>query len=447
MRWPRVGRRRRVRLARTVAVTVGVGALAAALVTDLGAHTRDRQERQALATAKHSLKKTQLDVGATTYARGLASSRLRGLQTSVATMVGNMAATQQVISNTNKTAYIQGLDLGILHTCLGGVGAAYQSIAAHNTNMATQEISAVSSSCLALDGGASGGIVYPFDFPDPFVLRVGGTYFAYATNSAEGNIQIITSTDLSHWTAVGNALPRLPRWAAPDATWAPSVRQMGNTFVLYYSAVVAGPGGGEQCISAATATRPQGPFTDNSSLPLECQASLGGSIDPFSFTDASGVSYLVWKSNGGAGQPATIWSEALNAAGTGLAGPGPTRLLVPTLPWEAGVVEAPDMVLEAEHYFLFFSGNNWNSDAYAVGMDTCNGPLGPCSPSTPQPILASGSGMAGPGGESVFADSTGQWWMAFDAWVPGAIAYPNSRALYLRRLTFSGGTAAVAPGG
>jgi beta-xylosidase len=442
-----VGRRRRVRLARTVAVTVGVGALAAALVTDVGAHTRNRQERQALVTATRALKKSQFDVGATTYARGLASGRLKGLQTSISTMVGDLAATQGVISNTNKAAYIQGLDLGILHTCLGGVGAAYQSIAAQNTNAATQEISAVSGSCLALDNGAGGGIVYPFDFPDPFVLRVGGTYFAYATNSAEGNIQIISSTDLSHWTAVGNALPRLPRWAAPNATWAPSVRQMGGTFVLYYSAVVAGPGGGEQCISAATATRPQGPFTDSSTLPLECQSSLGGSIDPFSFVDASGVSYLVWKSNGGSGQPATIWSQALNAAGTGLAGAGPSRLLGPTLPWEAGVVEAPDMVLEGGHYFLFFSGNNWNSSAYAVGMATCSGPLGPCALSTSQPILASDSGTAGPGGESVFADSSGQWWMAFDAWVPGAVAYPNSRALYLRRLTFSGSTAAIAASG
>ena len=51
------------------------------------------------------------------------------------------------------------------------------------------------------------GLVYPFDFPDPDVILVGQTYYAYATNSVAGNIQIIDSTDLTHWTAVGNALP------------------------------------------------------------------------------------------------------------------------------------------------------------------------------------------------------------------------------------------------
>ena len=58
-----------------------------------------------------------------------------------------------------------------------------------------------------LAGGADAGLVYPFDFPDPDVIVVGRTYYAYATNSVAGNIQIIASSDLTHWVSVGNALP------------------------------------------------------------------------------------------------------------------------------------------------------------------------------------------------------------------------------------------------
>ena len=35
----------------------------------------------------------------------------------------------------------------------------------------------------------------------------------------------------------------------------------------------------------------------------------------------------------------------------------------------------------------------------------CTGPLGPCADATPTPILSSGDGIAGPGGESVFTDT------------------------------------------
>ena len=63
---------------------------------------------------------------------------------------------------------------------------------------------------------------------------------------------------------------------------------------------------------------------------------------------------------------------------------------------------------------------------------------------TPHPILSSGPGVAGPGGESVFADTAGNFWIAFHAWVPGAVGFPNSRDLYLRRLTFSGPVPTVA---
>src|SRR4051794_13266735 len=51
------------------------------------------------------------------------------------------------------------------------------------------------------------------DFPDPDVLKVGDTYYAYSTNAASINIQEAHSTDLVHWTIGHDALPALPKWA------------------------------------------------------------------------------------------------------------------------------------------------------------------------------------------------------------------------------------------
>ena len=74
-----------------------------------------------------------------------------------------------------------------------------------------------------------------------------------------------------------------------------------------------------------------------------------------------------------------------------MTGTNPTSLLVPDQPWEAGTVEAPDLVTTGGHYYLFFSGNDWNSSNYTVGVATCTGPLGPCSDATPSPILSIGA--------------------------------------------------------
>lgn len=73
----------------------------------------------------------------------------------------------------------------------------------------------------------------------------------------------------------------------------------------------------------------------------------------------------------------------------------------------------------------------------------CRGPVGPCTEPLSGPVLASGSGLAGPGSTSVFTDTAGQVELAFDAYQPDAVGYPHSRLLFLRPLSFSGGVPSV----
>ncbi len=440
---PVAERRPRKRLL-AVGAVVAMAGLGAAVWYDANAHVRAGAEATTLRTAEQHLATLRHDAAVTHYADSLTTYQRNTLETTIGTTLGQLDGVESSLSSANTSGSLQGLGISELHTCLGGVQTALQAVSQNNNSAAATDISSVSGPCASLDGGTTAGLVYPFDFPDPDVVAFGHTYYAYATNSVAGNIQIISSTDLTHWASVGNALPSLPGWARPDLTWAPSVTIANGAYLMYYTADFAPSG--TQCISVASASTPQGPFVDSSPLPLVCQQSIGGSIDPSAFTDAGGAQYLVWKS-GGPGS-SKIWSQPLNSTGTGFAaGTTPTQLLSPDLSWQSGTVEAPDLVEANGQYFLFYSGNDWNRANYAVGVARCSGPLGPCANVSPNPILSSGSQIAGPGGESVFADSGGNFWIAFHAWIPGAVGFPNSRDLYLRRLDLTGALPSVAASG
>src|SRR4051795_6094681 len=69
--------------------------------------------------------------------------------------------------------------------------------------------------------GPSGPVI-DRNFADPDVMKVGRTYYAYATNTDGRHIRWATSTDLTHWTVQpGDALPTLGAWADPTWTFPP----------------------------------------------------------------------------------------------------------------------------------------------------------------------------------------------------------------------------------
>jgi hypothetical protein len=71
------------------------------------------------------------------------------------------------------------------------------------------------------------------DFPDPDVLLVGDTYYAYSTNTPSRNVQVATSPDAKKWTvSAKDALPKhLTRSCRPSPRAAGSPGQGGQDVV------------------------------------------------------------------------------------------------------------------------------------------------------------------------------------------------------------------------
>lgn len=274
------------------------------------------------------------------------------------------------------------------------------------------------------------------DHPDPQAIRAGDAWFLYTTNSPAENVPVQRSTDLVTWEPAGDAMPQLPAWADRGKTWAPEVIALApDRFVLYPT--MASSATGRQCIGRAVASSPTGPFVDAAAAPLVCQAAEGGSIDASPFRDADGTLYLTWKNDGNAiGQDTWLSVQRLAPDGLSLVG-APTRLLKQDAAWEGALIEAPFFWRHGDGLFLFYSANDYGSDAYAVGYATCKGPLGPCV-KAPEPVLRSNDAAAGPG-HCALVESGGRTWMLYHAWPPDAIGSTDpGRQVWLDEVTWDG---------
>jgi hypothetical protein len=365
-------------------------------------------------------------------ARDVADGRYDAARTS-----SQLTLAQALLTSARSTLSSQATRRDALHRCLGGVHAALDRTRVGDTAGATGFLRGAAPACqTALTSPGDPVPVLAFDFADPFVVRVGSSYYAYATNAAGGSVQLARGSDLTNFEFAGNALAALPAWAAPGTVWAPSVLVGSHGAILYYTVREAFTG--RQCLSLAYAAGPAGPFLDPSTGPLECGTT--GAIDPSPFVDGSGAPFLLYKTEG----PARIWSRPLTPDGHGFAG-APSLLLAPSQRWEAGNVEAPSMLRAGSAYWLFYSGNNWNSRQYAEGAARCDGPSGPCHANPANPVLASKGVIAGPGGGEVFTDGSSPW-LAYHAYREPLVGYPNSRLMYFGRIGFdASGRATVTP--
>ncbi len=253
------------------------------------------------------------------------------------------------------------------------------------------------------------------DFPDPDVLQVGSTYYAYSTSSWAGRVPVATApSPAGPWSVQGDALPARPSWAAGDhGFWAPDVsRRADGLYLMYFTG--RSTANGRMCIGAATSAGPTGPFQATSNSPLVCDPAEGGAIDPSSFVDSNGARYLLYKNDGNAVQrPAIVWLQQVAADGVSFIG-GRTELIRNNHPDEHGVIEAPVLVRRASQYVLFYSGGVFTGNSYFTSYAVSRGINGPYTKAF-RPLMTTqtvNGAVQGPGGADVLGER-----IFFHGWV------------------------------
>lgn len=259
--------------------------------------------------------------------------------------------------------------------------------------------------------------------PDPAAFHFEGptqrlVYVVSTTaNHVADKFPLRRTADMTTWEPAGHVFPdgAWPRWATRDF-WAPEIHKVGDGFVLYYTARSTD---GLLCIGVATAPHVEGPWSDLG-RPLLRDPEVG-LIDAHLFQDRDGRMYLYWKEDGNGSvpmRPSVLCAQEIAADGVTLVGER-TVLMTNDRPWEGDVVEGPWVVHRGDQYYLFYAGNNFNSDRYATGVARGPSALGPFT-KLPEPILRSNHRWHGPGHGSVFTVA-GSDFFAYHAWEAGRI--------------------------
>lgn len=293
------------------------------------------------------------------------------------------------------------------------------------------------------------------DFPDPAVVRGGdGMFYVFGTQGGEPmrNIQAARSRDLVRWEQLSDALPVKPTWASKTQDfWAPDVVRRGNRWLLYYSAKPDAALSDDKrglCLGVATASRPEGPFTDVGK-PLQCGEGFVN-IDPFVFDDpATGKTFLYWGSGFG-----PIKVRELGADGLGFAAESKPVDLVAVVRTEDAreyrrLVEGAWVTLRDGWYYLFFSGDNCCGPKahYATMVARSRSATGPFEVRE-RPlylVLEANARWVAPGHNSVIRDDAGTDWILYhgvDARRPRAKASDDvntRRVMLLDRLEWVDG--------
>ncbi len=289
-------------------------------------------------------------------------------------------------------------------------------------------------SCASLPEPRAAAIVNPVidaNFPDPAALKApDGYYYVYATQGeVDGkmhNIQVARSRDLATWERIGDALPSKPNWASKTQDfWAPHVSLHDGRYYLYYSAkpdiaLVDGKSG--LCLAVATATRPEGPFTDIGK-PLQCGDGFIN-IDPMSYDDpATGKRLLYWGSGFGPIKVQELAADRVSFAPTSK----PVDLVDVIKNEDSAnyqrLVEGAWVTKHSGYYYLFYSGDNCcgPNAHYAVMVARSRNATGPfetlaeTTGAQNSVILEADNRWIAPGHNAIIQDESGSYSILYHA--------------------------------
>lgn len=287
--------------------------------------------------------------------------------------------------------------------------------------------------------------VYKRSFPDPFVLKHSGEYFAFCTGVwTDGRVfGVLRSPDLVTWTEIGGAMERLETDA--PFYWAPEVTYHDGKFYLYYSV------GNETLMElrVAVSDRPDGGYVD-SGHKLTAQ---DFAIDAHVFTDDDGSRYLFYATDFlehthiGTGTVVDRMIDSFTLEGN----PKPVtrarydwQVYDPARKEKGGVrwhtVEGPFVLKRKGVYFEMFSGGNWQNTTYGVSfamthdLKTEDEWVQFCDGETVLPILRTLPGeVVGPGHNSVVrGPNNRELYCVYHSWTD------DGRVLSIDRMDFAG---------
>jgi len=296
------------------------------------------------------------------------------------------------------------------------------------------------------------GPVIPTDFPDPAIIQVDGTWYAFGTQSRfdhqQVKTQLATSEDFETWDLRKDydALRNLPSWVDMNdpRIWAPDVFQNDNgDFIMYFSAATA-ERPNIHCVGAAKSSKIEGPYDSVSNTPLACPVELGGAIDASAFQDWDGKRWMVYKDDGNAigrggacnnmeKPQADTWIVLIGMGGDGYTVTGTPERLINRDDRDGPLIEAPTLTRQDNgKYVLYFSSQCYtdaNYDTSYAVSDRINGGYQKAR----VPLLETGvTEVWGPGGADLDDNSEH---MAFHGY-RSQDRIGERRSMYVARPTF-----------
>ena len=231
------------------------------------------------------------------------------------------------------------------------------------------------------------------------------------------------------WTKAPAALGSLPRWATGAGIWAADLHQVGDRWLLYFSAPVGGLGAEGRCIGVAQSDTALGTFHPVGDRPLVCplraQALRGydrgdnvsGVIDPSLFTDRDGRMWLSYKTQS---RPAALRIVRLNKSGRRTAWQDGRARPSAELLRSADIVENPVLMRRHRHYVLFYSRGDYRGCRYRTLWRRADSLEGLRLAKAKPLLTRATTGVCGPGGADVVRRG-GLTELYFHGWVCAAL--------------------------
>ena len=229
-------------------------------------------------------------------------------------------------------------------------------------------------------------------------------------------IPILRSTDLVHWTYVGDAFASRPAWVSNTAgLWAPDIAFVNGQYHLYFTAPDTSLPGGGSAIGVGVSSSPAGPFVDSGGPVVE--PSNRWTFDP-DYIEVAGVKYLFYGSYFGGISARQLTPDGLHSI--------PATQVQITI---ANRYEGAHVVQRGGFFYLFGSATDCCRGpltGYSVFVGRSASLLGPYVDRDGASLLAgrvggtpvlsmNGNRWVGTGHVTSLTDFAGQDWMLFHA--------------------------------